>query len=237
MSSVTPLVYFALTFYINTFDYFIEYSCVDNLHIYYEKDKKFLIHQAKLIIAMKKLIYYISSLEHGNFHITDEKICYYQLCYQLITSSNPLQNYFINCLSEIKQWKNINYRIRGTALVLSQQSLYIYSKYIIEDGLKPNYHVSSKLFEDFLVPEILYLRDQINICKFLPIHTFKQCLYTYINIAILQRCLSSKALAGEPTSVVLSIADFQKLLSTGILYKDKLNEALETINRFSDLFS
>lgn len=226
-----------LHFYINIFDLYIGLFCIDNFHIYYMKDKRFLIFQKELITAMKKLVCYISSLRHDSFHITDEKIRYYQLCYQLIASPEPLLNNFINCLSEIREWKNTNYRIRGTAFVLSQQSLYIYWVYINEDRLNPYCYGSSKLFEDFLVPKILYLRDQINSCKFLPIHTFKQCLYAYINIAILQRCLSSIAHADEQTSAVLSIADFHKLLSTGILNKDELNAALETINQFSDLFS
>lgn len=226
-----------LHFYINAFDLCLGLFCIDDFHVYYMKDKKFLIHQKELIIAMEKLICYISLLRHDNFHITKEKIRYYQLCYQLITTPEPLLNNFINCLSEIKQWKNINYRIRGTAFVLSQQSLYIYWIYINEYRLNPDCCGSSKLFEDFHVSEIFYLRSQISNCKFLPLHTFKQCLYTYINTAILQRCFSSTMQNRESTSVVLSIADFKKLLSTSILNKNEMDEAIKKINQLSDLLS
>lgn len=167
-------------FFINAFDLCAGLFCIYNFHAYYMKDMSFWIYQEKLmklITAMGKAVRHISSQQHGTFHITEEKIRYYQLCYQLIASSEPLFNNYINCLSEIKQWKNINYRIRGTAFVLSQQSLYIYLVYINEDRLNPYCCGSSKLFEDFLVPEILYLRNQIKVAS--------SCLFIHLSSAFI----------------------------------------------------
>lgn len=190
--------------------------CITDKNILYMRDYTLFDYRYKLITAIPELMHYIVSS-----HMPDEIIRYYNLCYQLEVHPNPLLYDFISCLPTIKQWNNINYRIRGTAYVLFRLSLFIHGicanmKYPYPQSVPPT------LFESFLIPEMDYLHEQIQKCRLIPIQTFRICFYAYISIATVQHCLLSSEMAPKRSGKEAFNAEYIKeLVSRCILSKEE----------------
>lgn len=169
-------------FFLNTLDTLIGVYCT-NLFSLFNATPDLIQYQEILTVSLKKFVNSIPSLQDENkIHMSTDKSEYYKLCSDTMLSCPSLNFFREKSKNTVRTWNNINYRIRGTAFIAILESWYIY------DLHKPKLPL---LYNSCLVPEMEYLRNQIQKCKLLPNQTFKLCLYANISTAMVKYCYTS----------------------------------------------
>ena len=202
------------------------------LLLYEQKDLQ--QYQNTLTKVMNTILEKINLIPNDSvISIDSEKMEYYKLCNHFMNNPFPKPDKIIDYIQKIKQWKNINYRIRGTAFILIMQNFYIY--YLTYTSQKTPDTLRS-LFESKIMPELYYMSDLIKKCKLIPVQTFKLCYYSYISAEIIQHYFLVLHYIDRKSIPDPSIIDkIRILISLTIISKEDLDTAMFYLEQISIL--
>lgn len=146
-----------------------------NMHLHqYDQSKNLIYEVLKRKYVINVLLQYIDPIrviKHA--HSSVERLSFYYICSLL--EIHDLCIYDLEkALKSISTWENINYRIRGYAVIIFWQNVIAYRT---EDG---------NFFINTILANLNTLKSLIHNCKLIPHITFRLCLYAYINTAIVQ---------------------------------------------------
>ena len=170
------------------------------------------------------------------------KLLYYRLCFSLMNTP-PIMfepNNIKNHISQIKKWEYADYRIRGTAFLLSIQSqylLFLCQERVVLHGSISISILNNAMFSRYHVPMITYLNEQIQQCKLISYQACHLCFLAYINALVLQYLLLKNCNTPKPPIPLLIQKDTIKdlLHRCTLSKKEKDDIAIQWDKSFSEL--
>lgn len=129
----------------------------------------------KHVLALNKLLYIIQHNSYMESSLSNEHLAFYSGCHWIINKPTISKFDLEESLNIINSWDNMNFRIRGLAFIIFWESEIAYNNHDL------------KLFTDSILPNINCLIQLIHNCRLIPAQTFRQCLYSYINTAMVQQ--------------------------------------------------
>jgi len=218
---------------INALDLITGLYCTNFFLLLYRQND-LLQYQNTLTRVMNTILGKINLISNDNvISIDSEKMEYYKLCNHFMNNPFPESDKIIDYIQKIKQWKNINYRIRGTAFILIMQNFYIY---YLTYTIQKTPDTLRSLFESKIMPELHYMSDLIKECKLIPVQTFKLCYYSYISAEIIQHYFLALHYIDRKSIPDPSIIDeIRILISLTIISKEDLDTAMFYLDQISIL--
>ncbi len=217
------------TYYmINAMDTCVGLYCNDILHSYGKNAKPSCLRYRSICVLWKILKLATQQLEI-KLHLPEEKLKYYSLCHQLMCSFSTSPVDCLQPLQNVKKFKNINYRIRGTAFLLFMQSHYLHWLYDNEEFILPGCGGPAQLFQSLLIPEMEDLQEQIRRCMLIPIHTFRICMFSYIKAGMVRYSLKKEY---PDISVAVTADNIKELFNRSFLAKEEIDGVLKNIEKY-----
>lgn len=221
-------------FFIYTMDKAV-YFYLQNLLTPYSSNQKY-------IILFSKIFDYISENRSSKILMPAPKLLYYRLCFSLMNTP-PIMfepNNIKNHISQIKKWEYADYRIRGTAFLLSIQSqylLFLCQERVVLHGSISISILNNAMFSRYHVPMITYLNEQIQQCKLISYQACHLCFLAYINALVLQYLLLKNCNTPKPPIPLLIQKDTIKdlLHRCTLSKKEKDDIAIQWDKSFSEL--
>lgn len=182
----------------------------------------------KYSYVVEHLIKYLPTLQESTSF--SELRLFYQTFYSLLTKPNITFHDFDHYFAEIKKWNYMDYRIRGIALLIILQSMFIYhSKY---DSLEKKY----RSFDEALTTPLKILTADIASCKLIPIHTFRLCIYAYIAFSMVLFSLKEfRPDTDRPLQLPFNFSNLQHLFSCNHMSSEEYDAASTGINNIFKL--
>ena len=218
---------------INALDLIIGLYCTNFFSLLYEQND-LVQYQETLTKVMNIILRKINLIPNNpEISIDNEKMKYYKLCNHFMIKAFSKPDKITVYIQNIKQWKNINYRIRGIAFLLFMQNFHIYCLTYTEQKT-PNFLRS--FFESKIMPQINYMSDLIKKCNLIPVQTFKLCYYCYISTAIIQHYFLALHYIDRESFPDLSIIDkIRILINLTLISKEDLDTAMFYLEQISIL--
>ncbi len=165
-----------------------------------------------------------------NFYVNlEERLKYYKGCHTLMTTPIILPENLQKHCSELKTWKNTNYRIRSIAFFVFMHNFFLFKNANTNSGLI-NFNLLLQ-FNPTIMPEVSYLTDQINECKLIPHETFYICFCCYVSTALVQYTFLPNEAGNFSSNFYFYKNCLKELIRRIVLYEDNLNTIMTCIDK------